>query len=147
MFDPRNLQITELLALTIWGEARGEPIEGQVAVANVIKNRVSDGSDYYDVILKAKQFSCWNSDDKNYPKLIEMGNEILRYGASVHRNNMAFMQCYVIADLIRHDLAVDNTKGARNYLAISTFRSPERPSWSAHPTNITALGNQVFFNV
>lgn len=147
MFDPRNLQPTELLALTIWGEARGEPIEGQLAVANVIKNRVSsDGGDYYDVILKPKQFSCWNQDDPNYPKLVEMGNDILRYGNFIMRNNLNFMQCYTVANLTRLGLVVDNTKGAKNYITNKLFASSDRPHWAQNVKNWQIVGNHTFFN-
>ena len=31
---------TQILLLTLWGEGRGEPIEGRVAIGSVIRNRV-----------------------------------------------------------------------------------------------------------
>jgi len=34
-----------ILARTLWGEARGESLAGQVAVACVIRNRVNDAKD------------------------------------------------------------------------------------------------------
>lgn len=43
--DPVHNNLTEeqrCLALTIYYEARGEPIEGQYAIADVVLNRVSD---------------------------------------------------------------------------------------------------------
>lgn len=50
-----------LYALCIYCEARGEPVEGQVAVAYVIKNRVEHprwwGHDIHSVILTPYQFS------------------------------------------------------------------------------------------
>lgn len=56
------------LARTLWGEARGEPIEGQVAVAWVIRNR-ADGARFAGQLLGREgavahvcltlwQFSC-----------------------------------------------------------------------------------------
>lgn len=35
----------EILARTLWGEARGESLSGQIAVAWTIRNRVNDGKD------------------------------------------------------------------------------------------------------
>ena len=53
--------------LTIFGEARGEPFEGQVAVANVIRNRTrlkyqSDGT-IEGTVLHPLAFSLWNTSD------------------------------------------------------------------------------------
>lgn len=60
---------------TVWGEARGEPVEGQIAVAYVVKTRALWypptwwGMGVRGVCLAKKQFSCWNLDDPNYEKL------------------------------------------------------------------------------
>ena len=56
-----------LAVVTIYQEAQGEPYEGKLAVAEVIRNRMqkkyaSDGS-VSGTVLKAKQFSGWNSVD------------------------------------------------------------------------------------
>ncbi len=55
-------------ARTLWAEARGEPEEGQRAVAHVMVNRVKDGRwgmNLASVCLAPMQFSCWNSRDPN----------------------------------------------------------------------------------
>jgi len=52
-----------LLALTIWLEARDEPFEGKLAVAQVVMERVADSrwpDTVREVILQPKQFTCWN---------------------------------------------------------------------------------------
>ena len=58
-----------IMAKTIWGEARGEPYNGQVAVAWVIRNRAERGGWFgntiREVCLKDQQFSCWNRNDCN----------------------------------------------------------------------------------
>jgi len=63
----------DILARTLWGEARGESLAGQIAVAWTIRNRVNDGNakswwgeGYTGVCQKPYQFSCWNSTDPNY---------------------------------------------------------------------------------
>ncbi len=49
------------LAATVYHEARGEPIEGQIAVAHVIMNRaLKRGLTVQEVVLQRKQFSCYN---------------------------------------------------------------------------------------
>lgn len=55
----------ETLIYTILGEARGEGVEGMVAVANVIRNRADSGlypSDPVDVVLQPWQFSTNNTE-------------------------------------------------------------------------------------
>ena len=41
-----------VFAKTIWAEARGEPLEGQIAVANVIINRARQGGWWGDEVAK-----------------------------------------------------------------------------------------------
>ena len=67
-----NLPQIELVGLTLYGEARGEPIEGIVAVGCVIRNRVKFEGSFYAVCLKPRQFSCWNQDDPNYSVLLNL---------------------------------------------------------------------------
>ena len=66
----------DILARTLWGEARGESLAGQIAVAWTIRNRVKDGKDkswwgegYASVCQKPYQFSCWNRNDPNFAYL------------------------------------------------------------------------------
>lgn len=69
-----DLSDVKWMALTLRGEARGEPLDGMVAVGQVIMERVRDPrypKTIRDVCLQAKQFSCWNEDDANYPVLVE----------------------------------------------------------------------------
>ena len=54
---------------TVWQEARGESMEGKIAVARVIRNRMqirysSDGT-VPGTVLKSYQFSGWNTQDHN----------------------------------------------------------------------------------
>ena len=65
---PEQIQLftdAYLMALCLWREARGEPMEGKIAVAQVIMNRTKnpakwDGTDVYSVITAQKQFSSFN---------------------------------------------------------------------------------------
>ncbi len=62
----------DYLARTIYGEARGENTASKKAVAWVIRNRVEApayGRSYEEVVLRPYQFSCWNKNDPNYPKI------------------------------------------------------------------------------
>ena len=73
----RDMEV-DVLARTIWGEARGEGDAGMAAVAAVVLNRVAHaesragywwGNDIISVCQKPYQFSCWNRSDPSYLKL------------------------------------------------------------------------------
>jgi N-acetylmuramoyl-L-alanine amidase len=66
--DGRILSDDDLAILCIFAEARGEPYEGQVAVANVIRHRTakkyfSDGT-VTSTVTWPHQFSWMNTQDK-----------------------------------------------------------------------------------
>ena len=55
-----DLTDTQIVAMTIWGEARGEGKAGMYAVACVISQRaINRGVTPAEVCLQRKQFSCW----------------------------------------------------------------------------------------
>lgn len=143
-----NLLPDEILALTLYGEARGEPIQGQVAVANVIINRLRHYPSKFktaaDVCLEPKQFSCWNIDDANYPILMTLSRQMIQNKIM----DQSLKQCLYIARGVIGNNILDNTKSAMHYITSSLFNSDKRPSWAANPTNPPIqIGNQVFFNV
>lgn len=63
-----------LFAMCLWGEARREPDASLLGVAWTIVNRTRIGGWYgqkgclKSILLKPKQFSCFNPDDPNLPK-------------------------------------------------------------------------------
>ena len=74
-----KLSGSQILAITIYGEARGESVEGQIAVGSVILERVDhrdwDGKTIPEVCLKKYQFSCFNENDPNYGKLLHIAEQ------------------------------------------------------------------------
>ena len=78
-----------LLSTLIYGEAVGESYQGKIAVAWVVRNRVKAnswwGSSWKAVMLKAKQFSCFNED--YLPKLIA------RLNRTYNQNYCSWVDC------------------------------------------------------
>ena len=66
------------LAKTIYGESRGElyryGVASLIAIANVVVNRKNKqfAKTIHDVCTSPYQFSCWNKNDPNYIKIINM---------------------------------------------------------------------------
>lgn len=133
----------EILGLTIIGEARGEPIEGQVAVGNIVRNRVRKSKKtYQNICLAPLQFSCWNHDDPNRAFLVTLAERLFD-GQQI--TDPYLRQCMFIAQGIVDDIILDNTLGAENYMTQSLFYSDKRPKWARKTINHKLYGKQIFF--
>lgn len=118
-----------LLAEAIYHEARGEPSDGQVAVANVIVNRVN--SNYFPdsvegVLRQGCQFSyrCDGSVDRGI------------------NNLTAFQRAMMVAKgVLQHD-RIDPTNGADHYLNPAKVKS--MPHWTTVYDQVAVMGNHQF---
>lgn len=123
----------EVMAKTLYGEARGEKLEGIKAVANVIVNRAKNpcwwGRDIKSVCLKPQQFSCWNENDPN-SRILErdLSGDVV-YGVCLNVAKRA------IAGVLR-----DNTKGATHY-----HTKAVKPKWAELQVPCAAIGNHLFY--
>ena len=145
MVNLHSLTDREILFLTLIGETRGEPIEGQVAVGCVIRNSFHSNNTKYktwaDVCLEPKQFSCWNENDPNRAMLVEIAEQ-MQFGKVP--NDASAKQCRVIANAIISWDFIDNVHGAKNYLTKALYNSDDKPSWAKNPKKVYEHGNQVF---
>lgn len=121
----------DILAITIWREARGEGMAGMTGVYHVIMNRAladREGwpSDPEQVCLQPYQFSCWNSLDpqrKLYP----------------NRGDVQYQQAQYIANLD----PTDPTGGATAYFDSSITA----PSWADPKLFTVAIGRLRFYKL
>lgn len=123
----------DILARTVYGEARGEPYEGKKAVAHVIINRTSFRVGDRDHSLAASalrwlQFSAWNEGDPNRRKM-----------ARITLSDRGFRTC-MRAALEAID-EPDPTHGSRHY-----HRRGAAPRWSRGKRPVLDIGSHVFFN-
>lgn len=137
-----------IVALTLYGEARGEPIEGLVAVGCVIRNRQQDakgryGKTYRDVCLKRLQFSCWNPDehDANFQTVLKAATGLM---ATPVVSDAALEQCSWLALGITRGAVLDNTKGANHY---HTGTLQPRPAWAQGFVPLAQRGHHVFYRL
>lgn len=103
-----NITLTEdeidLLAKIVWVEARGESIEGQQAVVEVVFNRmISDifkENTLYDTLSAKKQFASWEIRDtaKDYEKQVEVVKQVLS-----GKTNVLSMDTYYFATFPHND--------------------------------------------
>jgi N-acetylmuramoyl-L-alanine amidase len=133
---PRPTQ--DVLARTIWGEARSESVRAMEAVAAVILNRVASaregrswwGSTIIAVCRAPLQFSCWNLSDPNR-RLVDQVTE----------DDRVFPICQRIARRAITGGLADPTGGATHYHALGTA-----PVWADGHIPCARIGRHVFYN-
>ena len=133
----------DVLARTLYGEARGEGTEGIEAVACVIMNRFRSGKWFTGYIwqngqkvasvaqtcLKKFQFSCWNKNDPNF-KIIQ----------KVDATDAVFRQCLMIAQRAISGELEDFTNGAVYY-----HTREIKPYWAQHRSPCYEVKHHLFY--
>ena len=126
----------DILARTIYGEARGEPYEGKWGVGRVIVNRWKSkkwfaGDFIAETAQLPWQFSCWNRNDPNRQKILDCtyDDKMLR-------------ECMKAAmDAIKGAPHIWFTDGITHYYADHI----RPPNWAEGQTPAGRLGNHLFF--
>lgn len=140
-----QLATDQVLAITLYGEARGEAVEGRIAVASVVMNRVKAkrfGHDARAVCLAPLQFSCWQpkGGQENYDDVMA----IARATANGTAPGPILRECAWIAlGALSGDIR-DRVNGSTHYLTADLFRIAP-PAWAKGKTPAVRVGSQLFF--
>jgi N-acetylmuramoyl-L-alanine amidase len=130
--QPFSETAVRIVSYTLYAEARGEPFEGVMAVASVIKTRaMRDKISMAEVCLQDKQFTCWND--------LDAVPEFFITGEGIQPKDMkARSQCFGIA------WTVLVNKGPWDYL--THFYNPEKatPAWAFDMEDTRIIGSHVF---
>lgn len=140
------------LVATLAGEAAGEPLAGQVAVACVIRNRATLGGWWGRTIaavcLCRNQFSCWWERGQNTLNVYCLAEALLTgqadIGTSAYRPELV-AQLSTIATAVISGQQEDITNGATHYLTNALYTSPKSPPWSRGVKPCAVIGNHAFF--
>lgn len=133
------------LALTVWGEARGETPDGQVAVAQVILHRRTTGrwgASVNSVVGARLQFSCWwpQGGAENFARLMTIAQQV-QHGEVVPALRPSL---WVAAGLLDGAWTRDLVKGATHYMTRELWlRKP--PPWARGVVPVATVGSHVFF--
>lgn len=127
----------DTLARTLWGEARGEPLAGIRAVAAVVMNRAMHprvhwwGRTVIGVCRAPFQFSCWNADDPNRPRLLA--------ATTADRH---FQACLGVAqEALAGQLAAEQSLRATHYHTKAIL-----PKWARNHVPCASIGAHLFYN-
>jgi N-acetylmuramoyl-L-alanine amidase len=148
--------LTELhtVALTLYGEARGEPIEGKVFVGSVIRNRVKSprkfGDSFDKVCLSRLQFSCWWSQGGQANYDVVMARARMFVGDYAERDRRllddVLQECLFVSEGIIGGQLRDNARGSTHYLTQALWKKAP-PEWAKGQTPTIVVGSQVGFIV
>lgn len=155
-----------ILADTIWAEARNQGEDGMRAVGHVIKNRAAAhkpklfGVGIKGVALKPEQFSCWNANDPNQPRLAKMqqidqalkthtapvkGASFDDWNArfeqsSLYKDYQMWQQAREVAKKVLFGGSRDPTDGAQFYHTTAV-----RPAWADKLNPVTKIADHIFY--
>jgi N-acetylmuramoyl-L-alanine amidase len=125
-----TLSIEDILiaSRTLFGEARGEPYQGQKAVAHVILNRARKEGSVAAACLRPKQFSAWNIGDATRERMVTVTTEDPKFRTAIR----AFLEAVDEADF---------TQGSCHY-HVKTIS----PYWAQGHTPCLVIGAHAFYN-
>jgi N-acetylmuramoyl-L-alanine amidase len=131
-----RLHDIDVLARTIYGEARGEPYEGKWGVGRTVVNRWKakkwfSGDYIAETAQLAWQYSCWNRNDPNRQKLLDAtyDDKLLRECMKAAMDAIHGAPHIWLNDTVCHYHA-DHIR---------------TPNWAEGQTPAGRLGNHLFF--
>lgn len=137
---------TEVVALTVYGEARGTGVEGMRAVADVIRNRVlaKRYGTWREVCLRKWQFSCWTpvGGPSNYLTVVAAAKAIVFKTPPP----AGLAQCFAIAVETVEGVRPDSVLGATHYVTDWLYNDPLKcPKWARRLQPVCQIGSHCFF--
>lgn len=144
----RGLSDLDVLALTLHHEAGAERLIGLIAVACVIRNRVTWGKwgrTVTDVCLAPWQFSCWvrQGGAVNHARLIENADQLRR-----GNRPPVMRRAFDVAEAVLEDGLPDPTGKADHYYAPGAMVPVNRvPEWAQGREPSAVLGAHRFYRL
>ena len=133
------------LALNTYHEAKNQSTIGQIAVAEVVMNRVQDKrfpNSVCEVVKQGPTRPSWEDPKKEYP--IKHRCQFSWYcdgKSDIPKNEKAWKKAQDYAYLVLYNrIAIDVTEGATHYHATYV-----RPSWAKTKKRTTRIEKHIFY--
>ena len=124
---------TEILARTIYGEAKANDLEDAQGIACVILNRVNYRNwpgNVADVCLQPMQFSVWNEGDAGRARMLR-----------AQRGEPWFDACWMVAEKALSGALIDKTRTSTHYHTRAV-----KPRWSRNKLPCYETPGHLYFN-
>lgn len=150
------------LWLTMYGEARGDFLEGsssveeRIAVGCAVRNRLLRpkrfGNSYRAVCLGRAQFSCWWTwgGKSNYTHVIALARAMVEKRSELptmsELEGLLMRETMFLAEGIIGGQIIDRTKGASHYYAPAAMVPRNKVPESAKGRPTLKIGSQLFYS-
>lgn len=151
MLTPLSVLTPEqIVACTVWGEARGGSSRLKQGVGSVIQNRVAIqrtdwGLTPQAVCVAPRQFSCWmeSGGPSNYHALMDLITNLQAPGFVI---GPSYRECLAVAWQVTGRHLEDVTRGAHYYFAPAAMVPAGRvPSWAEGKQPTAVIDTVEFF--
>ncbi len=130
-----NMKNLTCLAFNVYFEARGEPMAGQYAVAEVTMNRVASGR-YPDTICDVVHQENWDPLRGRYVSAFSWTELDERPSLE----DETFRRAWEVAEAVYYGRHTPTLGGALHYHAVYI-----KPSWARGNKPVARIGNHVFY--
>ena len=134
------LREIQCLALNIYHEARGEPVNGQYAVATVTMNRV-DSDRYPDDVCRVVYQRGWSHKHRRYISAFSWTN-VVNLSSIIPEEQLAWDSALTIARKVYNE----NHRSKKVGEALFYHADYVSPSWSSEKTRLTKIGQHIFYH-
>lgn len=142
----------QAVALTVFGEARREPLIGQHAVAWVVRNRLAHpqrfGFSWKGVCHRPAQFSCWHpwGGAGNHAAVMAAAMQVI--DGPLPKPGSALARALQVAEDVMAGRGPDPTHTADHYYAPAAMVPPGRvPAWAQGKDPTAVLGAHWFYRL
>lgn len=123
------------LAFNVYFEARGEPLAGQYAVAEVTMNRVASGR-YPDTVCRVVHQENWDPLRKRYVSAFSWTELDERPSLE----DETFRRAWEVAEAVYYGRHAPTLGGALHYHAVHV-----KPSWARGNKPVARIGRHIFY--
>jgi len=133
--EHNRMQALTCLALNVYHEARGEPLVGQYAVAEVTMNRVVS-TRYPSTICEVVYEKRWDRIRRRYVGAFSW----TELDSTTELKTKEWMRAWKVAEAVHGEREAPKLKGALFYHAKSI-----RPSWARGKQPVARIGMHIFY--
>ncbi|MFN2581804.1 MAG: cell wall hydrolase [Candidatus Dormibacteria bacterium] len=133
----------EIVAVTLFGEARGQSAALRLGIGNVIRNRAHlRRQPARTVCLAPKQFSCWLAIDPNYAVVLDA----LRHLSTGGHLGPVMRECLRLADGLLAETLRTNVGLSTHYYSPAAMVPRDRvPTWAQGRMPVTVIDGTRFY--